>query len=276
MPAYHGGNAIRGSFAKARMQPALFESTLPLGAPDLMRASAFQRYLDEEVVRAGDAEATGSGTLLSSLSPSLMQDLQRFDHGGRSGVGLEVLEVMAACVRHGRDLLVQLQNEDRVVPLTLFPTQRQVHCPVPMLQFLQTRLTELRVLHVEPAVLRPHGDRDRALVGDAEHYAPLGPLLWELALRGAREELLPEISGMAAYRIVPGVELQGLALAGSMANAVQRLKRATTNLREIAEWPGFDRTRATRLLNALYLQAGLMVTRTHPAATNEGWFSGSR
>jgi hypothetical protein len=29
-----------------------------------------------------------------------------------------------------------------------------------------------------------------------------------------------------------------------------------------------------RMLNGLYLQAGLMVSRTHPAATNEGWFSG--
>jgi hypothetical protein len=251
----------------------MFESTLPLGAPDLMRASAFRRYL-EEIERAGDGD--GTGTRLSSLSPSLMQDLQRFEHGGRTSVGLEVLEVMAACVRHARSLLVHLQDEDRVVPLTMFPTERQVHCPVPMAQFLASNLTELRVLHVEPAVLRPHGHGDRALVGDAEHYAPLGPLLWELALRGAREELLPEIGGMAAYRIAPGVDLQGLNLSGSLAHAVQRLKRTTTNLREIAEWPGFDRARATRLLNALYLQAGLMVSRTHPAATNDGWFSGSR
>ena len=105
---------------------------------------------------------------------------------------------------------------------------------------------------------------------------PLGPLLWELALRGAREELLPEIAGNAAYRIAPGVDLHGLNLTGSLATAVVRLQRATTNLREISDWPGFDRARATRLLNALYLQAGLMVTRTHPAATNEGWFSGNR
>ena len=55
---------------------------------------------------------------------------------------------------------------------------------------------------------------------------------------------------------------------------MQRLQRATTNLREISDWPGFDRARAMRMLNGLYLQAGLMVTRTHPAATNEGWFSG--
>jgi hypothetical protein len=251
----------------------MFQSTLPFDAPDLMRASAFQRYL-QELQRAGDTD--GGRSRLASLSPSLMQDLQRFEHSRRPGEGLEVLEVLAACVRHGRGLLVHLQDDNRVLPLTVFPTERLVHCPMRMDQLLDTRLTELRVMHVEPAVLKAPGHHDTALVADPALYAPLGPLLWELALRGAREDLLPEISGMAAYRIAPGVDLRGMHLNGTMAAAVVRLKRATTNLREIAEWPGFDRARATRLLNALYLQSGLMVSRTHPAATNDGWFSGSR
>jgi hypothetical protein len=251
----------------------MFESTLPFDAPDLMRASAFQRYL-QELQRAGDTD--GGRSRLASLSPSLMQDLQRFEHSRRPGEGLEVLEVLAACVRHGRGLLVHLQDDNHVLPLTVFPTERLVHCPMRMDQLIDTRLTELRVMHVEPAVLKAPGHHDSALVADPVLYAPLGPLLWELALRGAREDLLPEISGMAAYRIAPGVDLRGMNLNGTMAAAVVRLKRATTNLREIAEWPGFDRARATRLLNALYLQSGLMVSRTHPAATNDGWFSGSR
>jgi len=246
----------------------MFESTLPFGTPDLIRASVFQRYIDE-MERSGDGD--GLPSRLSSLNPSLAQDLMRFEDARRPGDGLEVLEVLAACVRHSRGLLVHLRDEDRVVPLTVLPFQRLVHCPVRMEQLLAGRLTELQVLHVEPALLRPPGDDDIALVGEPECYAPLGPLLWELALRGAREELLPEISGMAAYRIAPGMDLRGLNLAGSLAAAVERLKRNTTNLREIAEWPGFDRARATRLLNGLYLQAGLIVTRTHPAATNEGW-----
>jgi hypothetical protein len=253
----------------------MFESTLPFGAPDLMRVSVFQRYLDE-MARETDFNAGGGRTRLTSLSPSLLQDLQRFEPAGRAGDGLEVLEVMAACVRHSSELLVHLQDDSRVVPLTVFPTEGLVHCPVPMAQFLAARLTDLRVLHVEPAVLRPPGHRESSLVGDASHYAPLGLLLWELALRGAREELLPEIAGSAAYRIAPGVDLRGLQLTGSLAAAAVRLKRHTANLREIAEWPGFDRARAMRMLNGLYLQAGLMVSRTHPAATNEGWFSGSR
>jgi hypothetical protein len=237
-----------------------------------MRVSVFHRYLDELASEA-DADTSGS-TRLSSLSPSLLQDLKRFEPARSAGDGLEVLEVMAACVRHARGLLVHLQDEDRVVPLTVFPTERLVHCPVPMAQFLAGRLPDLRVLHVEPAVLRPPGHRDSALVGELAHYAPLGLLLWELALRGAREELLPEIAGTAAYRIAPGLDLRGLRLTGSLAAAAVRLKRHTTNLREIAEWPGFDRARAMRMLNGLYLQAGLMVSRSHPAAANDGWFGG--
>ena len=43
----------------------------------------------------------------------------------------------------------------------------------------------------------------------------------------------------------------------------------------MAQWPGFDRERAMRLLNALYLQAGLIVSRTHPEAAGESWFGDS-
>lgn len=241
----------------------MFESTLPFGTPDLIRVSAYRRYLDE-IGRSGDGDVGTSR--LSSLNPSLAADLMRFEQVRKPGVGLEVLEVMAACVRHSRSLLMQLQEAERVVPLTVFPYERLVHCPLRLETLLAGRLTDLQVLQVEPAVLRPPGHPELSLVGDPDCYAPLGPLLWELALRGARDELLPEISGMAAYRISPGLDLFGLNLSGSMAAAVERLKRATTNLREISEWPGFDRARAVRLLNGLYLQAGLMVTRTHPAA----------
>jgi len=52
----------------------MFESTLPFGAPDLMRVSAFKRYLDEFAV-----DADRGSSRLSSLSPSLMQDLLRFE-----------------------------------------------------------------------------------------------------------------------------------------------------------------------------------------------------
>jgi hypothetical protein len=244
----------------------MFQSTLPHGEPDLMRVSAFQRYLDD-LVRVGSVEA--NSTRLSSLSPSLLEDLVRFERNGRQS---EVLEVLAACLRHARPLMVSLQWTDRVVPLTIFPAEKLVHCPVPMPQFLGSRLSELQVMQVEPALLRAPGDRERSLVGEHQMYAPLSPLMWEISLRGARDVLLPEIAGTAAYRMAPGVNLRGLEMPSVLAASIDRLRRRTCNLREMANWPGLDRERAMRLLNALYLQGGLIVSRTHPAAASDGWF----
>jgi hypothetical protein len=246
----------------------MFEPTIPFGEPELMRVSAFQRYLDELVRTSGGSTTT---TRLSQLSPSLMDDLMRFEQDGRKA---EALEVMAACVRHAQRVTVHLQSDDKVVPLTVFPQERLVHCPLDMGTFVATRLTELQVLHVEPALLRPPGDSEQSLVGELAQYHPIGPLLWELALRGFRGDLLPEIVGPAAYRVAPGVDLGGLNISGTMLAAVERLQKTTTNLRDLSLWPGFDRERACRLLNALYLQAGLIVSRTHPAAISESWFGG--
>jgi hypothetical protein len=243
----------------------MFQSTLPIGEPDLMRVSAFQRYLDD-LVRVGSVDV--NSTRLTSLSPSLLQDLVRFERDGQQS---EVLDVLAACLRHARPLTVNLQWVDRVVPLTLFPAEKLVHCAVPMPQFLAGRLNELQVMQVEPALLRAPGHRERALVGEFQMYSPLAPLMWEMALRGARETLLPEIAGTAAYRVAPGVNLRGLAMPSILTVSIERLRRRTCGLREISDWPGLDRERAMRLLNALYLQGGLIVSRTHPAASSDGW-----
>jgi hypothetical protein len=250
----------------------MFESTLPLGEPELMRASAFQAYLDE-LEREGEADGRPANSKLASLNPSLMQDLMRFEQPGRQ---TEVLEVIAACMRHARPLCVHLQSGDRVVPLTLFPLERLAHAPVLLPDFIAGPVHELTVMHVEPALLRPPGDPETALIGERHLYHPLAPVTWELAMRGARQELLPEIAGPAAYRIVPGLNLKQLPLGPEFLATVKRLQRFTSSLREISDWPGMGRARATRLLNALYLQAGLIISRTHPAATSEGWFSSSR
>lgn len=246
-----------------------FESTLPMGAAELMRASAFRRSLEEE--RGPDDDRIT--TRLSSLNPSLHQDLARFEQKGRQS---ELLEVMAGAVRHASAVTIHLQLHSHVLALTVFPVHRLVHCVLPMAQFLELQLTDLEVLRVEGTQAQMPDLQTLARPEVQPHYVPLGRLLWELALRGSRDELLPEISGNAAYRITPTLDLSALELSGTLASACDRLKRHTTSLREIAEWPGFDRARAMRMLNGLYLQAGLMVSRTHPAATNEGWFSGSR
>lgn len=249
---------------------SLFEPTIPFGEPELMRVSDFQRYLHEP---GGPRARVVADTLTrpAGLSPSLLADLSRFEHMGQAS---EVLEVLAACVRHAQHVVVHLQMGDSVVPLTVFAVNRLVHCPISIDALLLQRPTELRVLHVEPAVLRPPGDDEMRLVGEGQHYHSLRPLLWELALRGARNTLLPEIAGPVAYRAAPGLDLQGLRVAGALPAAIQRLQGERYTLREIADWPGFDTERASRLLNALYLQSGLIVSRTRPAGFGESWFGG--
>jgi hypothetical protein len=133
-------------------------------------------------------------------------------------------------------------------------------------------LLELRVMHVEPALLRPPGDEQEALIGAEHLHHPLAPLLWEMAMRGPRRELLPEIAGPAVYRVAPGLDVAALPANGALPAAMQRLARQTATLRELADWPGMGRERAIRLLNALYLQSGLIVSRSHPDAVRESWF----
>jgi hypothetical protein len=244
---------------------SMFEPTIPFGEPELMRASAYRLYLKE---LDEEAAQTGVSSRIASLSPSLRADLYRFEADGGSS---EVLEVIAACVRHAKRVTIHLQRGEQVVPLTVFPEERLVHCPLPLPQLLAHQLTDLRVMHVEPALLRPPGHEASGLVGEARMHFPLGPLLWELAMRGKRNELLPEIAGPAVYRVTPGLQPGSLPVTSTLLAAIYRLRRAGTTLSEIAEWPGLDRERAIRLLNALYLQAGLMVSRSHPDAISEGW-----
>lgn len=209
-------------------------------------------------------------TALTSLSPSLMQDLLRFD--ALAGPQRELLEVLAACVRHTQPLAITLGAPARsLLVVSVFPLDRQVHGPVPLADLLADNLAALRVIEVQPARWRAPGSTDAQRIDRPECYTPLGPLLWAVALRGARDSLLPELAGQAAYRVSPGISLGGLEVPGVLGSAITRLRRHTSNLREIASWPGIGPDRALRLLNALYLQSGLIISRTHPAATNEGW-----
>ena len=246
------------------MNSELFQPTLPLGEPELMRASAYQRYLDEMRTASG-----GISTRISQLSPSLKADLLRFgDDGGAS----EVVEVLAACVRHGKRVTIHIQSGDRVVPLTVFAQERLVHTPVSPDELVGKPMLDLKVMHVEPALLQPPGEAGATMVGAEDAHYPLAPLLWELAMRGLRRDLLPEIAGPAVYRVAPGLDTAALPASGAVIAAIQRLARQGASLRELSDWPGMDRERATRLLNALYLQSGLIVSRSHPDAVRDTWF----
>ncbi|MBX9794347.1 MAG: hypothetical protein K2Y02_08635, partial [Burkholderiaceae bacterium] len=182
----------------------MFDSTIPFGEPELIRASRFRHYLPRH---DGPAVPSIVSASLASLSPSLLADLQRCETREQHS---EPLDVLAACVRHAQPVTVHLQCGDRAVPLTVFPHERLVHCPMPMDALLAQQQPPLQVIHIEAAlraapadstVRRPRPDND---AGSELH--PLGPLLWDLALHGGRCELLPEIAGPAVYRVSFGLQ----------------------------------------------------------------------
>ena len=253
--------AWAGSCEISRSNPRVFPATRPLderSIPTLLpRSSDFRRRLRSQPL---GTDTLAGVTRLSSLDPHLLQDLQRFELRARAGDGLEVLEVLAAVLRHGRALRLMVEHRSHVLPLTAMPRERELWAPVAAAEWETLDWAALRVLQVEPAPGREFAQTPGATA------TPLGTVLWALALHGARAELLPEIAGPAAYRIAPSTDLGTLRLSGALANTVARLQRQAASLEEIARWPGMSRERASRLLNGLYLQAGLIVSRAHPSA----------
>ncbi len=132
----------------------------------------------------------------------------------------------------------------------------------------------MKLVNVEPPMLRPPGHYMHERVGDDALYHPLVPLLWAIALHGPRASLLSEIGGTAAYRATNSPASVGVTASGALGSAADRLRRESAALRDVARWPGMSVERASRLLNALYLASLLMVTRAHPAARTQRWLGG--
>lgn len=209
-------------------------------------------------------------TRLSDLSPALMRDLLRFGPGCAPGQGLDLVEVMAGALRHGRDVQLAVRvpatepgARDRVGMLRLLPSAHLAAGPASVLPMSNALAARLTVLHVMPVAVTA-GAADPA--EPPECRLPLAALAWQLALHGARARLLPEIGGVAAYRATPGADLSGLPLAPAQARAVTELRQGMRPLAEIARLPGLDTESASRLLNALYLQSALMISRSLPGA----------
>jgi hypothetical protein len=246
-----------------------FESTLPMGAAELMRASAFRRTIDDDR-RADDDRITSR---LSSLDPSLHQDLLRFEQKGRQS---ELLEVMAGAVRHSSAVTVHLQLHEHVLALTVFPVHRLVHCVLPMAQFFDLQLTDLEVLRVEKAHMQVPDlqtlAKSRAGAVRAAGQAAVGAVAARLARRTAARDRRPGGLPHHAHAGPVGAGTHRLAGLGLRQAASARPPACARS----PSGPASTASARMRMLNGLYLQAGLMVSRTHPAATNDGWFSGSR
>jgi len=194
----------------------------------------------------------------STLSPSLLTDLRRF---ADEFCDTDLLPVLAAIVRHLKPLVMHLHHGDRIIALSVFPREQQFHCNLDLCAIPADETSRLRLMHVGPIfATESHGLTDVAL----PHVGILAPLLWHLALHGARDELLPEIAGPVRYRLAPGVPLRSLPMDAWCLPMLHCLRGEASTLEELAQRTALGRSRARRLLNAIYLQGRLMITRSLP------------
>lgn len=230
-------------------------------ASTLWKVSAFERMW-AETGNSGFARLGPTSTLSASLQAELSG--LRSDHHARDAV-----EVVAACMRRRESALILLRHNDLVWPLTLFPERNLYHLPRPIVESLQAGNLDLQVITVEPPGLHPPHHLGLPGMPARPNFRPLTPLLWALALHAPGTRLLPQIAGRAAYRLVAGYVPEPTALSGAMVPAAQRLGQEIASLDQIARWPGMGRDRATRLLNAVYLDGGLRVLRSHASARSD-------
>lgn len=232
----------------------------------LWRISEFRKARNEDRLRL--AQGSDGPTVLPT---TLLADLRRLQSEGADG---DVLEVIAACVRNHEAALLYLERGAFVWPVTLFPREGLYHSPRDALAMAaSSALSGLRLLSAEPPGVRAPGDAMHERVASRDKYRPLAGLLWAVAFHGPRPELLSEIGGRVAYRLVSS-HARGLPPSkGAISSTILHLERESASLGEIATWPGMSVERASRLLNALYLCGALIVTRSHPAARHApvGW-----
>lgn len=228
----------------------------------LWRISEFER------LQAGGQDGAPMGVAPSTLLGSTLQaELNQLYARSETN---DVLEVMAACLRHREAALLHLAIEPYVWSLTLFPAEGLFHSPRALDDpAVAAGIGRLRLVSAERAALRPPGHYMSERVAAPDKYRPLPELLWRMALEGPRSALLSEISGRTAYRLAPRRAGSPLLASGSLASAAARLRGETTTLRGMSRWPGMSQERASRLLNALYLTDSLMVMRSHPQARRE-------
>lgn len=235
------------------------------------KASAFARTLASEASFVATESSLPAGapssTYSSTLSPSLRSDLQRFaDDPAQNGL----LAALAASVRHARPLSLHLRSGTYESLLSVFPREQLFHCFMGLCALPVREFAALRLQHVEPA--EPLDALSTSMTSTlASRLESLGPLLWRLAIHGASSELLPEIVGPARYRLSLGFSLSGLPVDSAALPILRCLREQPATLDELADATALGPDGARRLLNALYLQSGLMVTRSLPTR----WFGRS-
>lgn len=226
----------------------MFHSTRPLTP-----TTAFQQT-DLPTTTAYPAQDTmplAADATSSTLSPSLLQDLQRY----ADPMFAKLLPIVAASMRHGKALSLSIELNDRPLSLTLHPRRQLYYCEIDLCALPDEPLSRISLQRVEP-------DADvETLLDRRRHIGSLRPLLWHLALRGAHAELLPELAGPVRCRVTLGVPLLGLPVDGATRRLIQHMKAAPVSIDELLPATLLGRGKIQRVWNALYLQSALMVSR---------------
>lgn len=236
----------------------MFEPTVPLTVPTEFRAT---QPCDDSTGGASAFADFDEGAD-SLLSPSLLSDLKRF---GDEVDSIDLLPALAASVRHGKSLALYLRLGGSLLRVSVFPRAQLFHCETDLCALPHDELAQLQLVRIQPeAALSPM--RLDGAPTNAAPFGPLAPLLWLIAEYGASAEPLPEIAGRVRYRLAPGFSTRELPVDPSAMPLIKRLRMTTVSLQELSEWTVRGPARVNRLLNAIYLQAGLMVLRVSPKA----------
>ena len=195
-----------------------------------------------------DAEPT-------ALGPSLLRDLSRF---ADDPLEADLLPVVAASARHNSPLSLELDLGGTTCTLVLDPARQIYSCEMDLCALNDQALQQLRLVRVKSSASE-----------SAEPSAPLRlgsmrPLLWHLALRGAQQELLPELAGNVRCRLTKAMVLTGLPVDGTTKRLMHLMSGAPVTLDDLLEGAQVSRVRVQRVWNALYLQSALMVSRSYP------------
>lgn len=199
----------------------------------LWRISEFER------LQAGGQDGAPMGTAPSTMLGSTLQaELYRLYAHTETN---DVLEVMAACLRHRESALLHMSMAPYVWSVTLFPIQGLFHAPRDVADpVVAAGMGQMKLLSAERAGLRPPGHIMAERVAAPDKYRPLARLLWAMAVYGPRPTLLTEISGRSAYRLAPGRGEDRPVPTGALAPAVSRLRAEAASLREMSRWPGMS------------------------------------
>lgn len=193
----------------------------------------------------------------SQLGSSIWADLRRFE---ASPTGFDLLVVMAACMRHVHSLDIHIRMRGQLEVLSVYPQAQSFRCALDLCNLPADEMAALGLVHVEPAatLLEPVPGLPPS---PTLRTGQLRLLLWHMALHGGRSELLPEIAEPARFRLAPGLDLLSLPLNQSITWVLDKMQDKPLSVDELACDSALGRPGVVRLLNALYLQSGLIVTR---------------